>query len=457
MQNFEKPWYYPIFSGEVYSRETSFARFSKHVGLFLIAATVLTSMSTNRCHADIHMGALEDRFEEGGRFELSPNFDYFTTSSNYDQAGASFYPTGFDQHTKFGPKLRFGLGIKDVVSFFAELQGHASMTKTTETSGGVTSTTTRTVYGPSDQHVGLTFRPFSGPGSVVHFDLQVEATFPAYSNTSAALNNRYFLGDGSYDFSFSAITSIHLFQKRSYRIILAPAAGFTFRTGGFSSHIPYSFSMRFDPPTNGFYLEALPFGIVSLASDTQTSSLGTDATISSLTSQSSSGGSFAINAINPSLFNLRGRMGYKFSPSVLAYLEATKSLWGLRTANFLAFGGGVSINFFLDSASSRQTTPTPGLFNNYDLSGKVIEIGTVSEPMIINLGTADGVTTGQLFDIFPKDLDPTKAIKSNEPSKGPVARAKVISAQYEESRIQIIDTYKEVWIQTGFLVKRVLE
>jgi hypothetical protein len=67
----------------------------------------------------------------------------------------------------------------------------------------------------------------------------------------------------------------------------------------------------------------------------------------------------------------------------------------------------------------------------------------------IDKGSQDGIVAGQMIDIFntKQDSNPGEAI----------ARARVSSVRPDESALEIIEYYKEISIEEGFIARRLIE
>jgi len=58
------------------------------------------------------------------------------------------------------------------------------------------------------------------------------------------------------------------------------------------------------------------------------------------------------------------------------------------------------------------------------------------------------VATGQIFDVF--------AVKPNGETGETIARAQVSAVKLSEASLIILEYFREVWIEEGFVVKRPL-
>src|SRR5262249_29207109 len=139
---------------------------------------------------------------------------------------------------------------------------------------------TDSAFGLADQTVGANYRllpkPDTTPGAglapavqpqVFSLDLQVQLDFPAYNTTSQTTGGLPPLGDGSLDVTGGAFATLPLGQLWGGNSRIVGGGGFTYRTGGFSSALPWSVGFQYDPREMGWLFSLGANGIFSLKSD----------------------------------------------------------------------------------------------------------------------------------------------------------------------------------------------
>ncbi|HUP55858.1 MAG TPA: hypothetical protein VM598_00285, partial [Bdellovibrionota bacterium] len=88
-------------------------------------------------------------------------------------------------------------------------------------------------------------------------------------------------------------------------------------------------------------------------------------------------------------------------------------------------------------------------FVNYSIEGRVMRVSDRRGQIRIDRGSQDGVEVGQVFDIFVTKPDGTTG-------EG-VARCKVSSVKPEESTLSIVEYFREIWIDEGFVARRLIQ
>jgi hypothetical protein len=176
--------------------------------------------------------------------------------------------------------------------------------------------------------------------------------------------------------------------------------------------------------------------------DTSSTSLGT-------------GGSYITNAINPSLANLRGGIGWRTSNDLQFTGTVAQSIWGHEAPNGLTLAFSFQTHFGGERESGStdpalQSTVRYGRSNkgyvNYGLEAKVLRANDRFQLVKIDKGADQGVQVGDTFDIFMNNTDG---------SVGPaIARGRVTSVKGTEAAIKIDEYFREVWIEEGYTARR---
>lgn len=360
---------------------------------------------------------------------------YFT-DTNYDSNGDSSSPSGLEGYTRWMVDLEGEFGITDTLTLYGRLAwSHLSLEQTTRSS---------TAFGFSDQVLGLNYRIWEkqfGP----KLDLQLQGDFPLfYSNTSNLDEGLPFLGDGSTDATAGAFLTLPIGGMFQKKVFLVGGGAFQYRTDDFSFSIPLSFQIQYRSYTQGFQGSLGLFGFLSLEND-----------LKETRTRAGGGGSFASNAVNPSLMMVRGELGFRSNHVLSFHLFGSHPIWGRNAPQGLQIGGGLQYRFGkTDPRYAGHLTPTDyGKSNkgfvSYSIQAKVARVNDRLNLVKIDQGEQDGVRVGQVFDLFKvkKDGSLTRAI----------ARAKVISVKSGSAALKIDEYFQEVWIEPGFAAKSVVD
>jgi hypothetical protein len=380
-------------------------------------------------------------------------------SLNFDSTGTRFIPTQQPTLNRVETDLTVGFGITSWWTLFA--RGSLQYVQVSGTSG------TGYTFGFADQSVGTSFRVFSlGPKKNISLDLQAQADLPAYSNSQLNSKNQPFPGDGTYDVSGGLFLRAPFAYTKGYLFGIHPGMAFTYRTSGFSYSLPWSALLIFepeDPRTDGAVIGLGLSGAMSIGNDARTATpFGADGSTGNL-------GLYTVNAINPTHLAFRGKAGYRFKKNWTAIAHAGAVVWGLNAPQ--SFWGGISLKF---EWSPQTTTNKPksgneshslpekigksnqGFVTYREKSvpendgrngpGQIIELSAQKNTFQIDRGAMDGVEKDQIFDIFKPQEDGSAGIA--------VARAKVMRVNSRTSQLEIVEYFRKIWIENGFLVLR---
>ncbi len=389
---------------------------------------------------------------------LVPRFSSYSSSKNYSPYGILTVPNSLVKNTRMTGSLEaeFSGFIPSTTVYGRGSWGYAKVAETTKTGSA---------YGFTDQMLGLNIAALNSVDRKFALEIQAEVNIPTYSNTSANISGKPFLGDGSLDVTGGISSKLQLtkFSLNSSSNILRAlgSVGYTLRNSGFSSHVPWSAGLDLSPLTHGLKLQLLGYGITSLRTDAK-GALAFDAT----NDQGGIGasGSYFVNAVNPSFVAIKGQLGYQLDKNLALLGDVSQTLWGRDAPYGLQFGFLVSLQ--LDTASKPGAPPVERVdasdvspekipstvygkdnqgFVQYTLEAKVLKTNDKLSQLKIDKGTNDGVGLGQVFDVF----SPT----TNEP----VARAKVVAVKNTDAQLQVTDYYQEIWIEEGFSVRKPIQ
>lgn len=396
-------------------------------------------------HADFYLHSWENQREAPRSLRLTPEFNYYSSTANYDAFGSQFTPTGLQSYSRIMTDVTVAYGFNPYLSAYARGSWGRSQADHL-TSGGE-------VFGFTDQTIGFTVHAWESKANPAakgtSIDVQVQADLPAYSNTAAATAGTPFLGDGSIDLTGGAFLTIPIAQTRNHSWVLGGGGGYTWRSSGFSAAIPWSASLRFVPREEGLILGASLSGIQSLRTDPNATNPA------AVTSTTAAGGSFFINAINPSLLTARANLGYQMGRNLSLALNGAYTLWGQATPAGFTAGLGMTARWGTESTKApNQVSPqdygkSNQGFVNYAFEARVTKTNDRLNLAKIDKGTQDGVEVGQVFDIF--------LIKQDGTIGEAIARAKCTSAKSSEAVLTVTEYFEEVWIEEGFVAKRPLQ
>ena len=383
--------------------------------------------------------------EPARQFQLSPEAFLFSTQSNYDREGNLGLIENLNGILRSEAGLSARYGLNERVTLFGRFAwAVVTVDQATSTYSGMG-------YGLTDQNAGVSIR-LLGAGktpSPFTLDLQAQVEFPLYNNQVALPSGFPLLGDSTIDVTVGPFLGWTFLSDRQAQWRFVAGSGYTWRSDSFSQAIPYSVAIENEVADTGLTLRAAARGQVSLRSDPRGLAGETGA------STEVNGGSFTANAVNPSLAVLEGRLGYQFAPTFEAHAFGGATLWGQHVPGGFTVGLGVTTQFGSHLRQGRSK-PTSAEYNrsnqgfmNYSLEGKVSRVNDKLNLVKIDKGSLAGVEAGQIFDLF--------SVRENGALGESVARARATSVQANETALVVIEYFREVWIDEGFIARRVIE
>ncbi len=399
------------------------------------------AFTSSTVFADFVIHGWENQNEEKAVFSFQLTEIYYHSDSNFNRSGIQSSIPGLYSYDRFQSDLTLRYGFSQFFSSFARLSwGYIHLDS--ETQSG-------TRFGLMDQTAGMTYRVY-GP-SKTHLltnetpsiDLQTQIDIPAYRRQTSLTEGTPDLGDGSLDWTGGLFLTLPITRTPSAQISSIFGGGYTLRTLNYSGAFPYSVHLQYIPRSEGFFADIALLGTFSSQTDTVLNRF-----------TQSSGGSFMTDAVNPSLLQFKGTLGYQVSQSTEFWLSAMQSLWGQQSPNGLSLLLGFQTQLgHKHSKNPTQLTPkTYGLSNQgfltYSLDAQIKKTNERLNLVKIDKGRQDGVEVGQIFDIFSS--------KENRSPEEAIARAKVSSIKLNEAVLDITEFYQEIWVETGFLAKRLI-
>ena len=277
-------------------------------------------------------------------------------------------------------------------------------------------------------------------------DLQAQVDFPGYSNAIASSTQTPSLGDGTVDFTGGLFLNLPFYAAKTYLLSAILGGGYTYRSQGYSSALPWSAILMYAPYREGFFVSLGSLGMVSLLTDP-------NAVIGR--SSAGSGGSYITGDVNPTLVQFRGQAGYKPSWKTEISVSVTQSIWGQDAPNGLNVVLGFQAHIGHDKTLSPAELSPESYgesnkgFLSYSMEAKVLKSNDRMNLVKIDKGSQDGVEVGQIFDIFRLNND-------GSPGSA-IARGKVSSVKANESALEVEEYYKQTWIEEGFTARRLIE
>jgi hypothetical protein len=420
--------------------------------LFSIFACLAAFCAARQARADFFLHFWENHYRDDGEALLAPELSFLGTSANFDTNGVAGAVSGLTSYSRMQTDVLAAASIRPRLSAYGRLSW-ANISVERGTTGGRS-------FGLTDQSLGTTFRllgPVGTSDQGFSVDAQLQGDLPAYNNRTARAEGLPFRGDGSMDLTGGFFLRYRFGKGTGPSEKLAPGfwdltagAGYTYRTDQFSAALPWSLSLRYHRVETGWSFGFAVLGVQSLQTD---SSSGVDR------SAQDAGGSFLVNAINPSHSTARAELGYRFSPRVLASLKGFQTLAGVSAPQLQSALLAFEIRLAEPRAIRRAknplqlTGPEYGRSNqgvvDYVMDAKVTRVNDRLNLVRIDKGTADGVQEGQVFDIF--------AIDENGVIREAVARAKCQSVGSSEAVLNVVEYFREVWIEAGFVAKRPIQ
>jgi hypothetical protein len=424
---------------------------------FLLASAAFSAACTLLTSTPAHATSIfrfENRRENVGAWRIVPEFYSESTTENYDATGAKAAVPNLTSYKKTQLDLTVIYGLTSKLSLFGRLSmDSVSFAQTSFTGSG---------SGLSEQGLGGNYRiwekanaPGERPKSI---DFQVTADIPLYDNTSSRASSprQPIRGDGSFDFTHAVFGTLPLNQGLGQRLYLIGGLGYAIRGSGYSSAIPYQLQFVGLPEKNGILYRAGFHGFKSMASDANgvTALSPQSQTSPGVVSSQDAGGSFIADALNSSYLQFRATLGYQWGVGDQIFATYLMPMSGTSTAAIKGIILGAQFRFPASRESTTASaTPTargaakPAGKLAYDLQGHVKQANDRLNLIKIDKGESDGVEKGQVFDIYRTGSDGLAADL--------VARGVVTGVSANEAVVNLRQYKKEVWVQTGFIARRI--
>ena len=227
---------------------------------------------------------------EKGEKNLIGGISVFQTDSNRDGSGNVVGIQNLSHYRRTAANLALEWGAHSRITFY----GRATWLWNDIEGVGLSANR----FGFSDQTIGMAFRLIDRSIAV---DFQAQADLAAYSNVQDAGAGRPFLGDSSNDFTVGGFATLPLSANGDRSWQLRGGAGYTFRSGQFSTAVPWSMELLSRPAFRGFTFTAGASGMQSLRNDPR----GSEAISASNPSEQAPSSRAAVFSSTPSILRLR--------------------------------------------------------------------------------------------------------------------------------------------------------
>ncbi len=409
--------------------------------------TMTVALLSNVAYADYYFHHWENQRETPGTFRLAPELLYYSSNTNYDPTGNAAPVVGLEKYQRLQTDVAVAYGFNPYLSAFARLSWARVEIQNATAPGNS--------FGPGDQSFGATIHLLGPkPGDLATFfdgialDVQAQFDVPTYDNTQSAVKGTPALGDGSFDMTFGAFATLPIAHTKSATWLVVGGGGYTHRSASFSAAVPWSVTGKYVSSGEGVNFSLSAMGFQSLRNDPYAAQGG-------IGRGTLAGGSAAVNAVNPSLFVLRAQAGYALNRKIGFWAAATQPMYGQAAPKGFAISFGMQARWDPSTGknaaaiSPEEYGKSNQGFVNYVGEGKVSQVSERLNLIRIDKGAQDGIEVGQVFDIF--------SVKNNGTIGEAVARARCTQVTPIDASLVITETFKEVWIEEGFIVKRPIQ
>ena len=420
----------------------------------LFKLTIICASLPSLAQADFYLHTWEDHFSTPEASHFGLDTSYYSSSRNYQSPLSSLSSGTLQQYQRIQTDILLSKGITERLSLYGRFSwAYIDVDSTLRSGSG---------YGLTDQSFGVAYQIyrnekntasklgfFSSPLTSLNAQIQVDVPF--YSNQSSEDQKKPYLGDGTVDVTPGLFATVPIYTQKTRQLYATLGGGLTLRSHQFSTAIPWSALFKYSPIAEGIFIELGALGFMSLKTDPHSTQNSTPL----FHSNSGSGGSLITGSINPSLLQFRAQLGYQSDTGSEVSATLLQSLWGQAAPQSLNLM--IQVQFPFESPSKKedplQLNPIEyGKANrgflSYSLDAKVLKVNDRMNLVKINKGSQDGINTGDVFDIFSVRKDGSIGVS--------IARGLASSVRLEEAAIDITEFFKEVWIEEGFLAKRLI-
>ncbi|MBS1959941.1 MAG: hypothetical protein JST80_10745 [Bdellovibrionales bacterium] len=389
---------------------------------------------------------------------FEPVISYYSTSENFDANSAKQPLLNGISASRLYVDLNLNYGLSDSLYLFGRLGLESASVKSNVGNASV--------FSLGDQLLGASYRLYAKPNGI-SLSAQLDFNFPAYSNTTQRANGQPYLGDGSTDVTAGGFLEFPLSSSGEWFGELG--AAYRYRSNSFSAAVPYTLLLKRDPETEGAIFQAGVRGQFSLNTDNTNP-------ITAIPDQLvGAGGSYIIDAINPSWLMTHVLAGYKTHGGQEFYAYFGLPIAGKNAPSGTQISVGARFDFSPpnepEETREQRTTVrqdrgrpvtvlktqtsevrTTGQFASYNMNAIVTSVNDQLYIAKLDKGLDDGIEKGQIFDIYQSKTDYAGNKKETR-----VARAKVISVKSSETALSVLEYFVDQWVEIGFTARRLVE
>lgn len=395
----------------------------------------------------------ENRRENGHSWRILPETSLLSTKDNYDASGSKVVVPGLNSYKKTSFDLTAVYGVTRSLSVFGRVSFASVSFETTSLTGSGS--------GLTEQGVGANYRVWeSAPirladGSVKRtsaLDAQLQLDFPLYDNVSSRASNprQPLRGDGTFDLTLAGFGTMPINQGVGTRLFLIGGVGLTTRNNNYSKAIPYQLQIVGLPEKSGLLYRAGLHGFKSMTTDAGSSSTLSPQAQSTpgVLDPQDAGRSLVVDALNSTYMTFRATLGYQWGAGDQVYATYVMPLSGTSTAALTGILVGAQFRFSGGNTSNSAAQKSAASARlSYDLEGHVKQANDRLNLIKIDLGESDGIDKGNTIDIY--------RVSGDGVASDLIARGIVTSVSGNESVVNLRQYKKEVWVQTGFIARRV--
>ncbi len=313
-------------------------------------------------------------------------------------------------------QLTFMHGIADRASFFLRGNWRILEQRAVVPSG--------LSYGLGDQSGGTTFVLMKdyGPMRALYAQLQVDV--PCYDNRSYVSHSLPALGSQSIDTSVGMFADFELSQLEEYSLQMQLGFASTYRTAGYTPLMPWLFKLGMYPKKFGIFGNVVLRGSNAMASSVQIDG------VSALT-----------QSYSPSILLVGGQLGHVLSSALMLRADFQLSVFGIRAP---ALASALLTLQWTLGVRQKDVSVWSGMqeFEAPFFQALVVSAHDRLNLVKIDKGSQNGIEVGQVFDFFVPGTSES------------IAEAKVSWVHGDESALEIIEYYREVAIEEGFVARR---
>lgn len=219
--------------------------------------------------------------------------------------------------------------------------------------------------------------------------------------------------------------------------------GYTYRNGGFSSLLPYETYMSYSTQ-RGVFLKLGLWGYTSLSADEYSGRVPPN--LPAARSQVRLAGSNIYNTIDPSSLQAQGFLGTHLGKTVMLHGGLLYPLSGTNTPATPTFFAALALHIGgperAPEFEHKEIKPL-----DEQTAARVLQVHNGLRQLLFARGISDKIKVGDIFDVYEPNLPDGGAGNL-------VARGRVLEIGRTRSKLQVLEFYKEIELQEGFVVRK---